>query len=127
MGTSWPTEVLPSFDSHLSLLSDSNVLQEELAKLERQFLAERELRRRTLAAQKVQIDRLWLKGASEKHLRAVSWWELGQGAVLRTPGVGVLQGHPPQVPAARGHNECPCSKPGMTWPWTSLPCCPRTR
>lgn len=125
MDTSWPTEVFPSFDSHFSLLSDSNVLQEELAKLETEFLAERELRHRSLAAQKVQIDRLWLKDASEKHLRAVSWWELGSA---ETPWGGCAAGPPsPGASSSGGHDKCPCSKPGTTWPWTSPPCCHRTR
>nr|XP_012963435.2 coiled-coil domain-containing protein 183 [Anas platyrhynchos] len=60
----------------LDALKANNITKEELAKLERQFLAERELRHRTLAAQKVQIDRLWLKGASEKHLRAQARYDL---------------------------------------------------
>lgn len=53
------------------------MLQKDLAMLEAQFLAEEELRHRTLSAQKVQTDWLWLKEASKKHSRAVSGWQLG--------------------------------------------------
>ncbi|KAI6074219.1 Coiled-coil domain-containing protein 183 [Aix galericulata] len=60
----------------LDALKANNITKEELAKLEREFLAKRELRHRTLAAQKVQIDRLWLKDASEKHLRAQARYDL---------------------------------------------------
>lgn len=73
--SSSPTNVLPSFD--FFLVSGSAVLQKDLAMLEAQFLAEEELRHRTLSAQKVQTDWLWLKEASKKHSRAVSGWQLG--------------------------------------------------
>ncbi|XP_040389055.1 coiled-coil domain-containing protein 183 isoform X2 [Cygnus olor] len=60
----------------LDALKANDITKEELAKLETEFLAERELRHCSLAAQKVQIDRLWLKDASEKHLRAQARYDL---------------------------------------------------
>ncbi|PKU29039.1 hypothetical protein llap_20657 [Limosa lapponica baueri] len=47
-----------------------------MTQMETRFRAERELRLRSLAAQNVPIDRLWLKEASEKHLRAQARYEL---------------------------------------------------
>lgn len=79
--------------------------------METQFLAERELRYHFLAAQKVHIDRLWLKEASERHLRAVSWGGPGAGraagrwqaSVPSPPWVGGgCRASSPRVPAARG-------------------------
>lgn len=64
--------------------------------METQFRAERELRYRSLAAQNVPIDRLWLKEASEKHLKAVSWGGPGQ-AGLQADG-----GHQCQAPHGWG-------------------------
>lgn len=49
--------------------------------METQFLAAREFRYRSLASQKVHIDRHWLKKASEKHLRAVSWGDPAQAGL----------------------------------------------
>uniref|UniRef100_A0A8C3JHK0 Uncharacterized protein n=1 Tax=Calidris pygmaea TaxID=425635 RepID=A0A8C3JHK0_9CHAR len=77
----------------------SDVLQEEMTQMETRFRAERELRFRSLAAQNVPIDRLWLKEASEKHLRAVSGGVPGQAGLRAEgrhrcqtpPGVGGLQ------------------------------------
>uniref|UniRef100_A0A8C3PK92 Uncharacterized protein n=1 Tax=Calidris pygmaea TaxID=425635 RepID=A0A8C3PK92_9CHAR len=82
----------------------SDVLQEEMTQMETRFRAERELRFRSLAAQNVPIDRLWLKEASEKHLRAVSGGVPGQAGLRAEgrhrcqtpPGVGGLQGQLPQ-------------------------------
>lgn len=50
-------------------------------RMETQFLAERELRLRTLAAQKVPIDRRWLKEPKERLLKAVSWGDLAQAGL----------------------------------------------
>ncbi|KAM6337884.1 coiled-coil domain-containing protein 183-like isoform 3-T4 [Alca torda] len=60
----------------LSALKAADVTKEEMTKMETQFRAERELRYRSLAAQNVPIDRLWLKEASEKHLKAQARYEL---------------------------------------------------
>ncbi|XP_064323976.1 coiled-coil domain-containing protein 183 isoform X1 [Phalacrocorax carbo] len=60
----------------LNALKAADVTKEDMAKMETQFLAERELRYRSLAAQKVHIDRLWLKEASERHVRAQARYEL---------------------------------------------------
>ncbi|XP_075373900.1 coiled-coil domain-containing protein 183-like [Mycteria americana] len=60
----------------LDALKAADVTKEDMAEMETQFLAERELRYRSLAAQKVHIDRLWLKEASERHLRAQARYEL---------------------------------------------------
>uniref|UniRef100_A0A8C3PK89 Uncharacterized protein n=1 Tax=Calidris pygmaea TaxID=425635 RepID=A0A8C3PK89_9CHAR len=114
----------------------SDVLQEEMTQMETRFRAERELRFRSLAAQNVPIDRLWLKEASEKHLRAVSGGVPGQAGLRAEgrhrcqtpPGVGGLQGQLPQgVTSSRGDDEHPCSKPATSSPWTSRTCTCRTR
>ncbi|XP_009481844.1 coiled-coil domain-containing protein 183 [Pelecanus crispus] len=60
----------------LDALKAADVTKEDMAKMETQFLAERELRYQSLATQKMHIDRLWLKEASEKHLRAQARYEL---------------------------------------------------
>ncbi|XP_074451415.1 coiled-coil domain-containing protein 183-like [Larus michahellis] len=60
----------------LSALKAADVTKEEMTKMETQFRAERELRYRSLAAQNVPIDRLWLKEASEKHLKAQARYDL---------------------------------------------------
>ncbi|KAM9272431.1 coiled-coil domain-containing protein 183 [Morus bassanus] len=60
----------------LNALKAADVTKEDMAEMETQFLAERELRYRSLAAQKVHIDRLWLKEASERHVRAQARYEL---------------------------------------------------
>ncbi|XP_009463103.1 PREDICTED: coiled-coil domain-containing protein 183 [Nipponia nippon] len=57
-------------------LKAADVTKEDMAKMETRFLAERELRHRSLAAQKVHTDRLWLKEASERHLRAQARYDL---------------------------------------------------
>ncbi|KAM6048627.1 coiled-coil domain-containing protein 183-like [Theristicus caerulescens] len=57
-------------------LKAADVTKEDMAKIETRFLAERELRHRSLATQKVQTDRLWLKEASERHLRAQARYDL---------------------------------------------------
>ncbi|POI23156.1 hypothetical protein CIB84_013095 [Bambusicola thoracicus] len=54
----------------------SDITKKDLAKLEAQFLAEEELRHRTLSAQKVQTDWLWLKEASKKQSRAQARYEV---------------------------------------------------
>ncbi|XP_021271099.1 coiled-coil domain-containing protein 183 [Numida meleagris] len=61
----------------LDALRASDITKKDMAKLETQFLAEEELRHRTLAAQKVPTDRPWLKEASKKHSRAQSRYDLG--------------------------------------------------
>ncbi|XP_059685478.1 coiled-coil domain-containing protein 183 [Gavia stellata] len=65
---------------HLELMASdalkaADVTEEDMAKMETRFLAERELRYRSLAAQKVHIDRAWFKEASEKHTRAQARYE----------------------------------------------------
>ncbi|KAM6118601.1 coiled-coil domain-containing protein 183 [Phoenicopterus ruber ruber] len=60
----------------LDALKAAEVAKEDMVEMETQFLAEREFRYRSLAAQKVPIDRLWLKEASERHLRAQARYEL---------------------------------------------------
>ncbi|XP_050765139.1 coiled-coil domain-containing protein 183 [Gymnogyps californianus] len=60
----------------LEALKAADVTTEDMTEMETQFLAERELRYHSLAAQKVHIDRLWLKEASERHLRAQARYEL---------------------------------------------------
>ncbi|XP_054065644.1 coiled-coil domain-containing protein 183 [Rissa tridactyla] len=60
----------------LSALKAADVTKEEMTKMETQFRAERELRYRSLAAQNVPVDRLWLKEASEKHLKAQARYDL---------------------------------------------------
>lgn len=59
----------------------SDMLQEDMAEMETQFFAEREFRYRSLATQKVHVDRLWLKEASERHLRVVSWGDPAQAGM----------------------------------------------
>lgn len=111
----------------------SDVLQEEMAKMETRFRAERELRYRSLAAQNVTIDRLWLKEANERHLRAVSWGGPAQAGVradgghqCQAPrGLGGDQ-LPQGVSGSRGDDERPCSKPGTSSPWTSRACTSRS-
>lgn len=78
--------------------------------METRFLAERELRYRSLATQKVHIDRLWLKEASERHLRVVSGGRQRRQGCGQRAGIGAepataLEGcraSSPWVPAARG-------------------------
>ncbi|XP_074889269.1 coiled-coil domain-containing protein 183-like [Buteo buteo] len=60
----------------LDALKAADLTKEDMAKMETQFLAAREFRYRSLASQKVHIDRHWLKKASEKHLRAQARYEL---------------------------------------------------
>ncbi|XP_075025130.1 coiled-coil domain-containing protein 183 [Calonectris borealis] len=60
----------------LDALKAADVTKEEMAEMETWFLAEREFRYRSLAAQKVHIDRLWFKEASERHLRAQARYDL---------------------------------------------------
>lgn len=98
----WLTEVHCSFGSHFF----SALLQEHMARMKTQFLAERELRHCTLAAQKVPVDRCWSKEAKERLLKAVSWgtWHR-QGCRHQCPafhGWGGCRASSPRVPAARG-------------------------
>ncbi|KAM4647852.1 coiled-coil domain-containing protein 183-like isoform 4-T4 [Amazona ochrocephala] len=51
-------------------LRAARVSKEHTARMETQFLAERELRHRTLAAQKAAVDRRWLKEPKERLLKA---------------------------------------------------------
>ncbi|XP_074016980.1 coiled-coil domain-containing protein 183 [Numenius arquata] len=60
----------------LNALKAADVTKEDMTQMETRFRAERELRFRSLAAQNVPVDRLWLKEASEKHLRAQARYEL---------------------------------------------------
>ncbi|XP_009274718.1 PREDICTED: coiled-coil domain-containing protein 183 [Aptenodytes forsteri] len=60
----------------LDALKAADVTKEDMAEMETQFLAEREFRYRSLATQKVHIDRHWLKEASERHLRVQAGYEL---------------------------------------------------
>ncbi|KAM9615552.1 coiled-coil domain-containing protein 183 [Morphnus guianensis] len=60
----------------LDALKAADLTKEDMAKMETQFLAEREFRYRSLASQKVHIDRHWLKEASERHLRVQARYEL---------------------------------------------------
>uniref|UniRef100_A0A8B9NGB7 Uncharacterized protein n=1 Tax=Accipiter nisus TaxID=211598 RepID=A0A8B9NGB7_9AVES len=86
-----PPESASSAGSQRSILAlaatspFSDMFQGDMAKMETQFLAEREFRYRSLASQKVHIDRHWLKEASERHLRVVSWGDPAQ-AGLQTDG-----------------------------------------
>ncbi|XP_049658404.1 coiled-coil domain-containing protein 183 [Accipiter gentilis] len=60
----------------LDALKAADLTKEDMAKMETQFLAEREFRYHSLASQKVHIDRHWLKEASERHLRVQARYEL---------------------------------------------------
>ncbi|XP_009643268.1 coiled-coil domain-containing protein 183 [Egretta garzetta] len=60
----------------LDALKAADVTKEDMAEMETRFLAERELRYHSLATQKVHIDRLWLKEASERHLRVQAKYDL---------------------------------------------------
>ncbi|XP_029883926.1 coiled-coil domain-containing protein 183 [Aquila chrysaetos chrysaetos] len=60
----------------LDALKAADLTKEDMAKMETQFLAEREFRYRSLASQKVHIGRHWLKEASERHLRVQTRYEL---------------------------------------------------
>ncbi|XP_028942721.1 LOW QUALITY PROTEIN: coiled-coil domain-containing protein 183 [Antrostomus carolinensis] len=60
----------------LDAVKAADIVKKDMAKIENQFLVEREFRYHSLAAQKVHIDRRWLKEASEKHLRAQDRYEL---------------------------------------------------
>uniref|UniRef100_A0A672UMU5 Uncharacterized protein n=1 Tax=Strigops habroptila TaxID=2489341 RepID=A0A672UMU5_STRHB len=95
---------------------------EHMARMETQFLAEGELRHHTLAAQKVPVDRRWLKEASERLLKAVSWgdlvqaglWAEGRHQCPASHGWGAAGPAPPGCLQLGGDDERPCSKPGMT-------------
>ncbi|XP_072209330.1 coiled-coil domain-containing protein 183-like [Excalfactoria chinensis] len=58
-------------------LRASDITKRDLAMLETQYLAEEEFRHRTLSAQKVQTDWLWLKEANKKHARGQGRYDLG--------------------------------------------------
>ncbi|XP_030330636.1 coiled-coil domain-containing protein 183-like isoform X2 [Strigops habroptila] len=65
-------------------LRAARVTKEHMARMETQFLAEGELRHHTLAAQKVPVDRRWLKEASERLLKAQARHDLA-GDFLSLP------------------------------------------
>ncbi|XP_030330589.1 coiled-coil domain-containing protein 183-like [Strigops habroptila] len=65
-------------------LRAAHVTKEHMVRMETQFLAERELRHHTLAAQKVPVDRRWLKEASERLLKAQARHDLA-GDFLSLP------------------------------------------
>ncbi|XP_075624023.1 coiled-coil domain-containing protein 183-like [Balearica regulorum gibbericeps] len=60
-------------------LRAADVAKEDMAEMKTRLLAERERRYRSLAAQEVHVDRLWLKEASERQPRAQARSQLAVG------------------------------------------------
>ncbi|XP_068272061.1 coiled-coil domain-containing protein 183-like [Nyctibius grandis] len=69
----------------LNALKATDVTKEEVAKTEAQCLADSKFRYRSLADQKVDVNRLWLKEAGESHLGAKAKHELAMGSLTLHP------------------------------------------
>ncbi|KAM6225776.1 coiled-coil domain-containing protein 183-like isoform 2-T2 [Porphyrio hochstetteri] len=112
-------------------LRAAEVAKTHMEEMRSWFLAESELRHRSLAAQKVPRDRHWLQEASTKHPKAVSWGTGCGTGCGQTAGIGA---EPPWEVGGRGaagssgaDDDHPCCRPGTSSAWASCPSTRRTR